>query len=363
MAGVLAELSRFVAEFGASPTLGEMPRRSLADKGIAGPTAAHAIEEVHAPLNLAYLTFTTGSSAFQNIVGVTYAELPARIEAARRVFERAGLVSGDTVVVSYPPLVNVFSAAAFDAYGLRCKFLLRSSREALLAALYEERPAAVVGESSFLRATLVDAARMGALDELPAGLRFLTAGTPLDLELLEEAAKLEKARVYDLYGCQEFGWLAMDGRLLRDDIALLALTDARGSALHEVVVGGLPTGDAFPLAESGHVLDRAGKLITYQRVRRSPESEVTVKATTLAARETAARLARTILRIKARIVRLDPALRTGAPETVLEVRPPEGGAPLTLAGPRLTRCFDDLARAQLAYQQKAKADPAWNKRS
>jgi hypothetical protein len=45
------------------------------DKGIAGPTAAHVIEEIHTPLNLALVTFTTGSSAFQNIVGVTQNEL------------------------------------------------------------------------------------------------------------------------------------------------------------------------------------------------------------------------------------------------------------------------------------------------
>lgn len=51
------------------PSFSEMPRRTLADKGIAGPTAAHVIEEIHTPLNLAMVTFTTGSSAFQNIVG------------------------------------------------------------------------------------------------------------------------------------------------------------------------------------------------------------------------------------------------------------------------------------------------------
>ena len=44
------------------PTLAEMPRRTLSDKGIAGPTAAHVIEEIHTPLNLALVTFTTGSS-------------------------------------------------------------------------------------------------------------------------------------------------------------------------------------------------------------------------------------------------------------------------------------------------------------
>lgn len=59
------------------PSLEEMPCRTLDDKGIAGPTAAHVIEEIHTPLNLALVTFTTGSSAFQNIVGVTHNETGA----------------------------------------------------------------------------------------------------------------------------------------------------------------------------------------------------------------------------------------------------------------------------------------------
>ena len=99
-----------------------MPRKTLADKGIAGPTAAHTIEEVHTPLNLAYLTFTTGSSAFQNIVGITFAELPARVKASFTVLERAGLKAGDRVLVTYPPLVNVFSGEAFKKYGLQWDF-------------------------------------------------------------------------------------------------------------------------------------------------------------------------------------------------------------------------------------------------
>ena len=78
MKGILAEIASMVKDFGSAPTFAEMPRKTLADKGIAGPTAAHTIEEVHTPLNLAYLTFTTGSSAFQNIVGITFAELPLR---------------------------------------------------------------------------------------------------------------------------------------------------------------------------------------------------------------------------------------------------------------------------------------------
>lgn len=72
------------------PSLEEMPRRTLAEKGIAGPTAAHVIEEIHTPLNLALVTFTTGSSAFQNIVGVTHSELPLRIAAGKRALAGSG---------------------------------------------------------------------------------------------------------------------------------------------------------------------------------------------------------------------------------------------------------------------------------
>lgn len=65
--GTGAELRRALLEFGTGPLLAEMPRRTLADKGIAGPTAAHVIEELHTPLNLAYTTFTTGTTAFQTL--------------------------------------------------------------------------------------------------------------------------------------------------------------------------------------------------------------------------------------------------------------------------------------------------------
>lgn len=122
MKGILAEIASMVKDFGSAPTFAEMPRKTLADKGIAGPTAAHTIEEVHTPLNLAYLTFTTGSSAFQNIVGITFAELPARVKASFTVLERAGLKAGDRVLVTYPPLVNVFSGEAFKKYGLQWFF-------------------------------------------------------------------------------------------------------------------------------------------------------------------------------------------------------------------------------------------------
>ena len=228
MKGILAEIASMVKDFGSAPTFAEMPRKTLADKGIAGPTAAHTIEEVHTPLNLAYLTFTTGSSAFQNIVGITFAELPARVKASFTVLERAGLKAGDKVLVTYPPLVNVFSGEAFKKYGLQWEFLVRSSRDAFLAALYEFQPKAVVGESSFIRASLEDAKHMGVADELPKDIVLLTAGTPLDLELLPIAQEVLNAEVHDLYGCQEFGWLCMDGVPVRDDIELVKLPDNGG---------------------------------------------------------------------------------------------------------------------------------------
>ena len=51
MNSLLQEISMLVEDFGSAPRLEEMPQRTLADKGIAGPTAAHVIEEVHTPLN------------------------------------------------------------------------------------------------------------------------------------------------------------------------------------------------------------------------------------------------------------------------------------------------------------------------
>ena len=87
---VLEELARLTEEFSTAPSLDAMPRRTLADKDVAGPTSAHVIEEIHTPLNFAYTTFTTGSTAFQNIVGVTWPELPERAAAGARALRRAG---------------------------------------------------------------------------------------------------------------------------------------------------------------------------------------------------------------------------------------------------------------------------------
>lgn len=367
MKGILAEIASMVKDFGSAPTLAEMPRKTLADKGIAGPTAAHTIEEVHTPLNFAYLTFTTGSSAFQNIVGITFAELPRRIQASFKVLERAGLKAGDKVLVTYPPLVNVFSGDAFKKYGLEWSFLVRSSRDAFLAALYEFQPKAVVGESSFIRASLEDAKHMGVVDELPKDLILLTAGTPLDLELLPVAKEVLNATVHDLYGCQEFGWLCMDGVPVRDDIELVKLPNNGGQDMFELVVGGLPMGDSFPVSDSGHICNKEGKIITYRRERTYPEYEVIVKATTLTSTVTLGRVARSILRIKGRVVKVSPDVITSAENTVLELRPDyvtAGEQPgIIIEGPEKTQFFDDLVQAQFDYQQKAKADPTWTKRS
>ncbi len=367
MDGILKEICSLVKDFGSAPKFEDMPRRTLADKGIAGPTAAHTIEEVHTPLNFAYLTFTTGSSAFQNIVGVTFAEMPNRIKASFKILERAGLKAGDRVLVTYPPLVNVFSGDAFKKYGIEWSFLVRSSRDAFLAALYEFQPHAVLGESSFIRAALEDAKHMGVADELPKNIVLLTAGTPLDLELLPIAEEVLNAEVHDLYGCQEFGWLTMDGIPVRDDIELVPTSVNKGQEFFELVVGGLPMGDCFPVTNSGHVCNRDGKIITYRRERSYPEYEVIVKATKLTSAVTLGRVARSILRIKGRIVKVSPDVVTNAEHTVLELVPDYISGikqdPIIIEGPEKTKLFDDMIQAQLDYQQNSKADPVWTKRN
>lgn len=359
------DLKTMVEEFGAAPTLEDMPRRSLSDKGIDGPTAAHVIEEVHCPLNLAYLTFTTGSSAFQNIVGVTHAEMDNRVKAAHMALEKAGVKKGDKLLFTYAPLVSVFSKRALDEYGLKWSFLRRSSRDAFLCELYEKEPDVIVGESSFLRASLEDAKSMGIVSDLPKDKILITAGTPLDLELLQVAEETIHSTVHDLYGCQEFGWLMLDGVFLRNDLSLLKIA-TMSELRYEVIVGGLPMGDSFTVADTGHICNKEGKVITYRRERTYPEYEVVVKATTLSSSDTIRRVARTILRIKSRIVRVDPDVKVSAPSTVLELRPATGSSDesecFVIEGPEKTHLFDDMVNAQLNYQQSSKTDPVWIKR-
>ena len=352
----LDDLAEYVRDFQIAPNLEAMPRRLLFDKGINGPTSAHVIEEIHTPLNFAYVTFTTGSSAFQNIVGVTHEEIPARMEATQRALSQAGLKKGDTLLVTYPPLVNVFSKAALEAYGITWFFPEVSSRDAVLLALAKNRPAAVIGESSFLRLCLEGAQKLEIAGELPQNLIVLAAGTPLDEALADTARRIIDGKVHDLYGCQEFGWLTLDGLPLRDDISLLEAEDG----CVDLVAGGLPTGDRFPLG--AHSCNPSGEILTYKRKRTTPEMEVTILETTATAAETLERLSRTILRIKARIVRTAPDLVTDAPRTVLSLtlynqkRPP-----YIISTAEKTKLFDSLLQSQLVYQSQAKNDPAWLK--
>ena len=368
MSDILKDLESMVEEFATAPTLETVDRRTLADKGIAGATAAHVIEEIHTPYNLAFLSFTTGSTAFQNIVGVTHAELPERAKASIKALRLAGVTPGSHILISYAPLVNVFAADALTKFDLTWNFPQRSSRDAFILTLCKDKPDVVLGESSFLRASLVDACSLGLEDQVPHDIIVFTAGTTLDLELLPAAEKFGW-QVHDLYGCQEFGWLTLDGIPLRDDISLIPSPHQENFS--ELVVGGLPMGDSFPVSASGHVCriegEPAGEIITYRRQRTHPEYEVYVAATSLGSAETVGRVARTILRIKGRVVKVWPDLKLGAPETVLELVPAIAGrgqcpeVEAVLTGPEKTKMFDLMVQAQLDLQQTAKTDPTWHK--
>ena len=347
------------------PSLQEMPRRTLEDKGIAGPTAAHVIEEIHTPLNLALVTFTTGSSAFQNIVGVTHDELALRTAAGKRALAACGVTAGQQVLVTYAPLVNVFTRQALDESGLRWSFLSRSCRDALLIALCRQPPDAVVGESSFLRATLEQALKMELADRLPKKLTLITAGTPLDEALVPLAASLGYA-LHDMYGCQEFGWLTLDGIPLREDISLVPAP--QGGDWREAIVGGLPTGDSFPVAAGVHLCNPQGKIQTWKRQRTTPEYDMVVMATTARHREIVERTARTILRIKGRVCHVSTQLITEATATHIRLWPKAvpgectaGVAPIDIIGPQATAQFDALLQSQRDLQRQAKNDPAWCK--
>jgi hypothetical protein len=363
MKDTISELTEYVQGFQTAPSLEKMPRRTLFDKGINGSTGAHVIEELHTPLNFACVTFTTGTSAFQNITGITWEEIPARMEASNKALKMAGVKKGDSILVSYPPLVNVFSKTALEEFGVKWFFPEVSSRDALLLSLVRDRPNAVIGESSFLRSCLESAVKLGIADELPQGLIILAAGTPLDETLVEIAESTVQGKVFDLYGCQEFGWLTLNGITLRDDISLIEADDHSGGLEQkpvDLIVGGLPTGDRFPLCDKGHYCNPEGKILTYHRKRTMPELEVTVLETTASAIETVERLTRTILRIKARIVRLDPKIRTGAERTVLSFKLNNGKQHIINTKEK-TVLFDTRLESQLNYQKHSKNDPAWLK--
>lgn len=349
-------LKKQLLAYGTGPLLSEMPRNTLVDKGIAGSTAAHRIEELHTPLNLAYVTFTTGSSAFQNIVGVTHQELPERVRAGKLALKLCGVHSGDEIVVAYPPLVNVFCNRVFQEERIRVRFLCRPSRDALLLELCSGTNC-VIGESSFLRATLQEIRKMELQQAVSQGLTLIASGTPLGNELLEEAAYFPGAKVHDLYGCQEFGWLALDGVPLRSDIQMFQ--DPQCGEWHHLIVGGLPTGDMVP--EGVHPLNQRGPICTPGIKRAQCELETVITAGTVEHIETIQRAARTILRIKSKLVLMSAEFRCGAPQTELYVAARDGKPLLRLQGPGTTKLLDDLIAAQKMYQRMAKNDPVWSK--
>lgn len=355
---LLEMMAEQLAQFGTGPMLEEMPHCTLQEKGIAGSTAAHRIEEIHTPLNYAYITCTTGSSAFQNIVGVTHQELPARTEAGMRALSLAGVHPGDKVLICYPPLVNVFSHPALVNYGVQVEFIPRPSRDGFLVQLCTGKPQAVIGESSFLRAALLDAKKLGLWEEIPKDLVLIAAGSPLDGELFEVAAQLPGATLHDLYGCQEFGWLVLDGEPLREDIILWQPVpeDAR----HQLLVGGIATGDSFLLGK--HPLGLHGNIRTDTCKRADVEYESTILQTSAADPETVCRAARSVLRMKGRIVRVSPELVCKADSSRVEISMPGREERLVVEGPARTKLWDDLLEAQKAYQREAKTDPIWNKK-
>ncbi len=350
------DFREYVESFNMVPNVEEMPKRTLKDKGVLGPTSAHVIEEIHTPFNLHYVTITTGTTAFQNIVGVTKHEIDDRIKSSTKALELAGVKKGDKILFTYPPLVNVFSKEALIENEIEWSFLERSSRDHLILALNDEKPNAIIGESTFLKATLEDAKKANLIDVIPKDMSFITAGTPLDTELIEVAKKYVNGHVHDLYGCQEFGWLTIDGIPLRDDIALVP-TDKEGYS--DLVVGGLSTGDRFPIDDKGHICNNDGKIITYGRVRTSPDYETIILETTAKNIETVDRLTRSILRIKGKIVRLDSNIKVGADKNILGVKHYNEDECRIIDGN--TNLFDSLLDAQFDYQSQKKNDPTWIK--
>lgn len=351
------DLRDYVNSLGTAPSIDEMPRRTLSSKGIFGPTGAHVIEEIHTPFNFHYITVTTGSTAFQNIVGVTKNEIPDRIEASIKALRHCNVKKGEKVLVTYPPLVNVFTKESFEKYELNWFFLTRSERDALILSLAENKPKVVIGESSFIKATLEDAKKIGMIDLLPKDMIFITAGTPLDVELIDVAKRYVNGEVHDLYGCQEFGWLTVDGIPLREDIKLLPHDDN----YYDLIVGGLPVGDRFPVNENGHICNKNGKIITYGRIRTSPELEVTIMETIASAKDTVDRLSRGILRIKGRIVRVSDNLKLSSDKTVLMLSDYKNTKKYIIDNKNETILIDSLLKSQQEYQSQKKNDQVWIK--
>ncbi|MHC1605200.1 MAG: acyl carrier protein [Candidatus Methanofastidiosia archaeon] len=359
------DLKESVTLYSTVPSFDEMQRRTLADKGINGPTAAHIIEEVHTPLNYAYITFTTGTTAWQNIVGITPHEKEYRKNVGINALRMAGVKKGDNALFCYPPLLNAITRDALEDLGVSWMFLTKSSRDSFLMDVYYKEPNIIFGESTFLKVALQDAIKLDVADALPHVDIVNCIGTPLDLDAVEVIRDVLGAHVNDIYGNQEFGWITKNGKPMREDISFIP--SKVGKDYRETVVGGLPTGDSFPVVSSGHLLDREGKVVTYMRRRTLPDYEVYVRETTLNAKETVERACRTILRIKSKVVKVPDDIVLDADRTVLELKPAliprdyDKEEPIIIKGPVKTKMFDLLVQAQLDYQTLSVKDPCWVK--
>ena len=158
----------------------------------------------------------------------------------------------------------------------------------------------------------------------------------------------------------------LDGIPLREDISLVPAP--QGGDWREAIVGGLPTGDSFPVAAGGHLCNPQGKIQTWKRQRTTPEYDMVVMATTARHREIVERTARTILRIKGRVCHVSTQLITEATATHIRLWPKAvpgectaGVAPIDIIGPQATAQFDALLQSQRDLQRQAKNDPAWCK--
>lgn len=356
---ILEQLEEMVKKCGNSPLYQEMPKRGLEEKGMAGPTAAHMIEEIHTPLNIAATTYTTGTTAFQNLVGITHEEMPDRIRAGTLALEMAGLKRGEHVLITYPPLVNVFTKEALEQHGVTWSFPVRSGRDAFLAALCRERPRAVVGESSFIRASLEDSYKLGIHKEIPERVIILAVGTPLDLGLLEASEQFPGLEIHDLYGCQEFGWLVLDGKPLRTDIQIISCGT---EGYIQLSVGGLLTEDCFPVKKEGHLLDSGGTILTYGRKRITETWETVIIASKAMDLTTVERMAKSILRLKSKVVYVSRHIELGAPDTIVGLcSSHDRSHQIMICGPEATGYLDQMLEAQIRYQREKKNDPSWLK--
>jgi len=358
------DLKESVEFYSTVPAFNEMQKRTLTDKGINGPTAAHVIEEVHTPLNYAYITFTTGTTAWQNLVGITPNEKDYRKMVGMNALKMAGVKEGDKAMFCYPPLLNAITRNALEEMGVSWAFLTKSSRDSFLMDLYYKEPNVIFGESSFLKCALQDAERLDVAKDLPNVDIVNCIGTPLDLDAVDIIRDVLDAKVNDIYGTQEFGWITMNGRPVRKDISLVRSKSGKDSK--ETVVGGLPTGDSFPVVDSGHVLDKEGKIITYMRKRTIPDYEMYIKETTVNAKQTIERACRSILRIKSKVAKVPDDVVLNADRTVIELLPsmiPKDydEEPILIEGPDKTVLFDLLLQAQIDYQTLSVKDPCWVK--